>query len=138
MLEFDMAPTRIDTYNLLKVFNRHVFPDEYIQYKSTEVLTKKIIANVKHLNLEAEHIKFLKTNKFKDVLFLLLKHNFTTEELKHVANVKITEKYKDILTKLNSVIFDDLLNNLNSKYDNISIIIIAYVDYICNDLNLDI
>lgn len=136
--EFDMAPTRKDTYNLLTVFNRHVFPDEFIQFKSTEMLTKNIIANIKHLDLDAEQKTFLKTDKFKDELFLLLKHNFSSEELKKITNLKITDSYIEIVGKINSIIFEDLINNLNSKFENISTIIVEFYNYISNDLNLSI
>lgn len=136
--DFDMAPTRTDTYNLLKVFNRKTFQDEFIQYKACEVMTKKIIAKANRLNLTQEQLEYLNTNKFKDQLFLLLKHNFSIEDLRHVANVKITEEYKNILTQINSLLFDDLLNGAPPKYEDISMIVVAFYDYICNDSSLSL
>lgn len=136
--DFDIAPTRTDTYNLLKVFSRKTFQDEFIQYKACEVMTKKIIAKANRLNLTQEQLEYLNTNKFKDQLFLLLKHNFSIEDLRHVANVKITEEYKNILTQINSLLFDDLLNGSPPKYEDISMIIVAFYDYICNDSSLSL
>ena len=136
--EFDMAPTRKDTYNLLTVFNRQVFPDEFIQFKSTEMLTKNIIANISHLDLDAQQKAFLKTEQFKDELFLLLKHNFTTEELKKISNLKITDSYIEVVGKINAIIFEDLINNFNSKFENMATIIVEFHNYISNNLNLSI
>ena len=130
--------TRKDAYNLLKIFNRNCFQEEFIKYKATEMLTKKIIANVKNLNLELDQIKFLKTEDFKDDLFTLLCRNFSIQALKTLSNNKITSKYKEILTEINTIVFNDMLNEPIPKYENISMIIVAFYDYICNDLDLNI
>lgn len=138
MDDFDIAPTRKDTYNLLKVFNRNLYEKEFIQYRATEMLTKNIIVNSKLLDLTSEQKKYIKTDHFKDELFILLKSNLTNEKLKHLTHLKIDNDYVEIISELNTIIFDDLLNNFPSKFENISQIITSFFEHIVNDLDLKI
>lgn len=135
---FDMAPTRQDTTNLLKVFSREAFHEEYAQIKATNLLTKNIISNLNQLNLNKEEIKFVKSEKFKDKLFLLLKNNLTEDQLKHLSRLKINKTYIDELGNIYRIVFEDMLDNLYPKYEDLINIISEFYTYVTTDLDLSI
>ena len=138
MCEFNCAETRLNAINLLRIFNRDVFKEEYLQLKATNVLTKNILNNIKLLNLEKNDIILLKNDKFKDILFILLKNNLNSEELKPLTHYAINDKFINSLLKIKYSIVESLVGESENNYDEISNILISFIDYAENIIENEI
>lgn len=128
MYNIEIPQTRKETIHLLKVFNRGIFEKEYYQVKATNMLTKNILKDLKNLELTEEEKTFLKTEEFKDELFLLLKQDLNTDQLKPLTNIKINENYINSLEYIKIALLKSLIGDSDYNYTSIINILVNFIE----------
>lgn len=122
--------SRQNAIDLTKSRLRIAFKDEINYLKATSIFIKRIIKEVDKLDIDDDNKQFLKTERFKDVLYLLISKSLPNKYVHALTNYHTNDKYMETLNQIKIILFQSLLSEITRDYSEIAVIISSYIDYV--------